>query len=168
MTIDTKSAPRRDVSFRSFDDILADLDRISEGLDAGTAVTTGNWTVGEITDHCAKFLRFACDGFEGKAPAPLRFIFRALFFKKAIGPDPLPSGFKLPKQASSLLPREGVDNREGIDELRKQLKRVLAGKEMNQPSPVFGPVTHDQWMIVQTKHCAMHLSFIHPEGLAPA
>jgi len=157
--VDTKATPHRDLSFGSFEDVLAELDRIEAAVNSGTANSSGNWSVGE---NCAKFLGFACDGFPSLAPAPLRFIFRALYFKKAMGPDPIPPGFKLPRQASYLLPTPGITDREGIDELRKQLKRVIAGKEMTAKSPVFGTVTHDQWHAIQRKHCALHLGFIHP------
>ncbi len=160
--VNTKAAPHRDLHFDSFEDILTDLETIENAVNAGTATTTGNWTIGENCDHCAKFLACACDGFGKLAPAPLRFVFRALFFKKAMGDDPIPAGFKLPKQASILLPTPGITDAEGIGELRKQLKRVIAGKEMTARSPVFGTVTHDQWHIIQRKHCALHLGFIQP------
>lgn len=160
MIVNTKTAPRRTLAFTTFEDILAEIDRIQSALDSGTAAHTGNWTVGEICDHCAKFIGFACDGFGSLAPAPLRFVFRLLFYKKAMGPDPMPSGFKLPKQASALLPEPSIPDQEGLDNLRKEVKRVIAGKEMTHPSPVFGKMTHEKWVLIQTKHCAMHMGFI--------
>lgn len=160
MTVDTKTAPHRELRFETFEEILAELDRVDAAVRDSRAATTGNWSVGEIADHCAKFLRFACDGFPSRAPAPVRWIARALLFKKALGPEPFPTGFKLPKQAAALLPDPGIPDADGIDALRKELKRVLAGKTMDHPSPLMGPLTHDQWIVLQCKHCAMHMGFI--------
>jgi hypothetical protein len=161
MPVDTRTAPRRELRFQSFEDILADIERVQSAVDAGRASTTGNWSVGENADHCARFIRAACDGFESKAPGVVRLIARALYFKKAMGDDPIPPGFKLPRQASALMPEAGISDSEGLDHLRKEVKRVLAGKEMTHPSPLFGPLSHRQWVIVQCKHCALHLSYIH-------
>jgi len=168
MTINTKTAPRRSLALKTFPEVLTELDRIQAALDAHTTTTTGNWSIGQNCDHCAKFIGFACDGFEGKAPAPVRFIFRTLYFKKVLGPDPMPAGFKLPKAASSLLPTDGISDAEGLENLRKEIKRVIAGKEMTHPSPIFGSITHDQWLNIQTKHCSMHLGFIdYPKTSTP-
>ena len=167
MPVDTKAAPHRTLAFDSFDDIIADLNHIEAGITNGTAIHSGNWTIGQITDHCARFLAAACDGFDKLAPAPVRWIARAVFYKKAVGPDPMPRGFKLPKSAIALHPEPRISDAEGIDRLRKELKRVLAGKPMNQPSALFGKLSHQEWDIIQRKHCAMHMGFIHPEGLDP-
>lgn len=161
MPIDTRHAHRRELRFGSFEEILAEVDRIGAGVEGGAATTTGNWSIGENAEHCARFIRFACDGFEGLAPGPVRFVARLLILKSALGEKPLKAGFQLPKAASSMLPIPGIPDRDGLDELRKQLKRVLAGKEMSAVSPLLGPLTHAQWTILQCKHCALHLSFIH-------
>lgn len=160
MAVNTKAAPHRTLAFASFEDILAEVDRIESAGDA--ASTTGNWSIGENCDHCAKFIRCACDGFDSLAPAPVRFIFRLMYKKKAFGDQPIPAGFKLPEKASALLPTPGITDAEGLGELRKELKRVIAGKEMTAASPLFGSLTHEQWLIIQRKHCALHLGFIQP------
>jgi hypothetical protein len=160
MTVDTKTAPHRALRFASMADVLDEAERIEAALRDGTATHTGNWSIGEIGDHCAKFIAAACDGFGARAPAIVRLVLRAMYYKKAMGPDPMPTGFKLPKQAASLRPDDGITDAEGLDHLRKELKRVLAGKEMTHPSPIFGPLSHDQWVTIQTKHCAMHMGFI--------
>lgn len=161
MSIDTRRARRRELRFGSFDEILAEVERIGAAVENGTATTTGNWSIGENAEHCARFIRYACDGFEGLAPGAVRFIARLLILKSALGEKPLKPGFQLPKDASSMLPTPGIPDAEGLGELRKQLKRVLAGKEMTAISPLLGPLTHEQWTILQCKHCALHLSFIH-------
>ena len=161
--VDTKAVQRRDLRFGDFEQVNADLDRLEAALDAGTLTHTGNWTPGENFDHLAKFLRFALDGFSSKAPAPVRWIARMMFKKKATSSEePIPAGFKLPKQASVLLPEPGVEDREGLQRLRTQVARILSGEQMTHPSPLFGSLTHEEWLTLQRKHMALHLSFLHP------
>jgi hypothetical protein len=134
-------------------------------MDAGTLAHTGNWTPGQIFEHTGKFLGFAMDGFPTSAPEPVRWISILMFKKKAVGTeDPIPAGFKLPKAASVMLPRDDVTDREGLEMLRANVDRVLGGEQMTHPSPIFGKLTHEEWLTIQRKHVALHLSFLHPDG----
>ncbi|MEQ8843520.1 MAG: DUF1569 domain-containing protein [Phycisphaerales bacterium] len=161
--VDTKTAERRDLQFKDFTDVEADLDLLEQAMQAGTLTSTGNWSPGENFDHLAKFLEFAYDGFPSKAPPPVRWIARMMFKNKATHTEePFPAGFKLPKQASALLPREGVTDQEGLAYLRSQVSRVLQGEQMTQPSPLLGQLTPEEWVTLQRKHMALHLSFLHP------
>lgn len=163
--VDTKTAERRDLRFHDFHEVVADLDRLEAAMDAGTLASTGNWSPGENFDHLAKFLQFAFDGFPSKAPPPVRWIARMMFKNKATHTEePFPAGFKLPKQASALLPRDGVTDRQGLDYLRQQIARILDGEKMTQPSPLLGQLTHEEWLTLQRKHMALHLSFLRPGG----
>ncbi|MFI4882205.1 MAG: DUF1569 domain-containing protein [Phycisphaerales bacterium JB064] len=161
--VDTKTATRRDLRFASFDEVAADLDRLEAAMNTGTLAATGNWTPGQVFDHLAKFLQFAYDGFPSKAPPPVRWIARMMLKKKAANSeDPIPSGFKLPKQASALLPREDMSDQQGLEYLRSQVARVQNGEKMTQPSPLLGRLTPEEWVTLQRKHMALHLSFLDP------
>ncbi len=169
ITVDTKTAPRRELKYASFEEIAADLDRLEAALDAGTLGHTGNWTPGQVFEHTGKFLGFALDGFTSKAPAPVRWITILMYKKKATQTDdPIPAGFKLPKAASVMLPRDDVTDREGLELLRTNVNRVLGGEKMSHPSPIFGKLTHEEWLTIQRKHVALHLSFLHPDGAPKA
>ena len=160
MTVDTKNAPRRTLTFASIDDLDRDLQQIQSAIDAGTVGHTGNWTPGQICEHCAKFVRFAIDGFPSHAPGFVRFFARMFLLKKAVGPEPLEPGFQLPKQAAVMLPGNAISDATGVAELRKEIQRLRDGAQMTAKSPLLGPLTHDQWLVLQLKHCAMHLSFV--------
>ncbi len=162
--VDTKTAPRRTLRYSSFDEVSADLDRLEAALDAGTLAARGNWTPGQNFEHVGKFLGFSLDGFPSKAPAPVRWIAQMMYKKKATRTDePIPAGFKLPKAASALLPREDVSDRDGLGLLRANIARVVGGEKLTQPSPIFGTLTHEEWVTIQLKHMALHLSFLHPD-----
>ncbi|MFI4917462.1 MAG: DUF1569 domain-containing protein [Phycisphaerales bacterium JB060] len=163
IAIDTKAARRRDLHFSSFEEVSAELDRLESSLDAGTIATTGNWTPGQVFEHLGKFLKFAYDGFPTKAPPPVRWIGRLMLKRKATQTEePIPSGFKLPRQASALLPEEDIADRDGLAFLREQIARVQRGETMTQTSPLLGRLTHEEWITLQRKHMALHLSFLDP------
>ena len=163
--VDTKEARRRDLRFATFEEAAGDLDRLEAAMDAGTLTHTGNWTPGEVFDHLAKFLEFSLDGFPTRAPLPVRWIARMMLKTKAThSEEPLPAGFTLPKQASAIMPESGIADRAGLDRLRVQVDRVLGGEAMIQTSPLLGQLAHDEWLTLQRKHFALHLSFLHPGG----
>lgn len=158
--INTKTAPRRDVHFRTIEDVAADLDRVESAPAAGTLTTTGNWTPGQICEHVAILMECAVDGFPSKAPAPIRWLITALYKKKALSGKPMPAGFKIPNQAAFLRPGDQTSDADGIARLRRIIGRVHAGERFTHPSPVFGKLTHDQWVTLQSGHAGMHMSFL--------
>lgn len=163
--VDTKTAPRRPLKFDSFEEIAADLDKIEAAMDAGTLATSGNWTAGQNFEHMAKFLGFALDGFPTMAPLPVRWMAQLMFKNKAIRTDePIPAGFKLPKGASYLLPSDDIGDREGLEMLRTNVQRVIDAEKMTHLSPIFGKLSHEDWLRIQRKHMSLHLSFLHPKG----
>ncbi len=160
-TIDTKTVQRRDVSYKCFGCISSDLDAIQRAQDAGTLRVTGNWTPGQVLWHCGKFMECALDGFPSVAPAPVRWIATMLFKKKAVGSEQgFPPGFKLPRQASFLIPGDGTTFEEGMEFLRQQVERAQGGEKFTAMSPLLGKLTHEEWEVLQRKHCALHLSFL--------
>ena len=65
MTVDTKKvAQRREVHYDSYDDLLADAER----LVSGDVQTVGNWTLGQIFKHLAQTLNSSIDGTNMKFP----------------------------------------------------------------------------------------------------
>ncbi|MEN0020654.1 MAG: DUF1569 domain-containing protein [Planctomycetota bacterium] len=165
MPIDTKTAARRELFVTSVDELAGELDGLEAAMTSGSLTHTGNWTPGQIFDHCGKFMAFSYDGFPSKAPAPIRFVARLFFKKDAVNSDkPFPPGFKLPKQASALLPSDAISDADGLAVLRAQVVRWQAGERFEQMSPLLGPLTHDEWQTLHLKHCSMHMSFLHPGG----
>ncbi|MEO1007578.1 MAG: DUF1569 domain-containing protein [Planctomycetota bacterium] len=162
-SVDTKSAPKRSLQFASLDEVSADLDGLEAAMHAGGLEHTGNWTPGQIFDHLARFFIGALDGFDRSAPAPVRFIARMLLKDRATASDePFPAGFKLPKSASALFPQPGISDADGLEKLRLQIARVEGGERMEHPSPLIGKLEHEEWLIMQLKHCALHLGFVRP------
>lgn len=166
--VNTKTAPHRTVTLHSLDDLKTEVSNIEHALAKRDLVVHGNWTAGQICRHIGKFIGFSIDGFDGSAPWFARIVIQLFFKKKALGNAPMPRGIQLPKSAASMLPEPTISDAEGIASLRAQIARLDAGERMTQPSPIFGQLTHDQWLHVHLKHAAMHLGFVDfPQSSTP-
>lgn len=147
-------------SFRTLDELRAELDAVEGAERAGTLRATGGWSPGQILEHCGKLMRFSFDGFgEACAPWILRVVGSTLF-KPRLGKGQMKPGIKLPKSAAVLLPRDSVPFDEGMGLIRSQLARVAAGETMTEDSPVLGKMTHEQWVLLHLDHCRMHMGFL--------
>lgn len=164
MAVDTRKAERRPLGFSSLADLEADLDFLERAHAEGRLRHSGNWTPGQVFQHCAIFMRCALDGFADRPPLLVCLIARLLFKRRAISGAPAIAGFRLPKKASFLLPDDDVSTARGLDDLRGVIGRVNAGERFTVPSPIFGRLTHEQWLRLQLGHCALHLGFLHRDG----
>ena len=102
----------------------------------------------------------ALDGFPNKLPAPIRFVAKLLWKKKALSGETPPAGFRT---VSFLEPSGSTGFDEGMAALREKLARVDGGERFTHPSALFGALTHEEWVRMQVGHCRLHLSFLHPE-----
>lgn len=161
--IDTKKAERRTLKFASIGDLRSDLAAIEAAHSAGTLRFTGNWTPGEIIDHLANLWEFSLDGFPAEINPPffvklfcypMRFLFTN---GKTLSP-----GYQLPKQAARIMPRPNCPFDQALARMRRLIDRVDAGERLTKPSPVFGKLSHDQWLRLHFGHCQLHLGFLHP------
>jgi len=147
-------------SIFSIEELKAELDKIESAHQAGTLTTAGGWTVGQNLEHCAKFIGFTFDGFDGKAPLPIRLIGVLVLKRMMKNPNSqMKPGIKLPKKAASMLPADEVSIEDGLTHLRAQIARIDAGEQMLQDSPLLGKMTHELWTLVHLNHCRMHFGF---------
>lgn len=162
--VDTRKAPRRELSFHCTGCLKEDLARIESSHRRGTLVTTGNWSAGEILDHVAKSWEFALDGFppEARVALPMRLIAR-LMKRRFTSGRTLPAGFQAGRHAQYMMPVPGTEFDAGMARLRRVLDRLDAGEEMQRESPAFGRLTHEEWMRLHLAHAQLHLGFIDPK-----
>jgi len=153
----TKNWNPRD--YRTLDDLGSEIDRIEAAAHAGTLEVTGNWSPGQILQHTAKIFDGALDGFEARAPLPIRLVGRFVF-KPKLGKSNMKPGIKLPKKAVSVLPADAVSTEEGIRHMRGVLGRIQGGEKMLHDSPVLGKMTHEQWVLMHLDHCRLHFGFL--------
>jgi hypothetical protein len=156
----TKDGLWTPATFRTLDELHAELDAIEAAHLSGTLHTSGKWSAGQILEHCGKLMGFSFDGFGGAcAPWYIR-VLGSTFFKPRLGKSQMKPGIKLPASAAMLLPRDDVPFEDGMGLIRSQLARIDAGEQMTQDSPVLGKMTHEQWVLLHLDHCRMHLGFL--------
>ena len=157
MTVNTKAVVgRRTLRFESLDDISADLSQ----LEGKRLKALGNWSVGQILAHLAVPMNGAIDGLKFVAPWYVRLMARV--FKRKFLTGTMPPGFKLPKEMESELIPKATGVEEGFAILRGAIQRLKTETD-RKPSPVFGPLTIEEWNQMNCRHCELHLSFIVPE-----
>jgi hypothetical protein len=152
-----KVTGRRELHFNKLADIQAD----AENLASHPCKQLGNWTLGFTLYHLAGGMKLAVDGAKFKVPLYIRVF--ALLIKKRVLNQPMKPGFQLPKNAAEeLIPKRLVSTEEGLNELCETIRR-MGSEPQRHPSPIFGPMTHQEWDQLQCRHAELHLSFFVPE-----
>ena len=155
--IDTKKVTdRRRLSFRSLDDIQADV----EALDGAAVRTTGNWTAAQIVQHVTDVITLSVDGFGFRLALPLRVLGRLL--RSQALRRPMRPGFNVPAAMRARLPSDQLPFEQAVASFCQAIGRAES-ERMTVASPFLGPMTHEQWVQLHCRHAEMHLSFVHPE-----
>ncbi len=153
----TGNHERRELSFTSLADAVADAQRLA----AGEVRTTGNHSFGQILEHLAITLDMA----SGKTKGPKFPWFMRLampFLKKGILNNPLEPGFSLPRNAETFFwPDKEFDVQAALAHLEEAVDHFQT-KGPLAVHPVFGKATTEQIVRLNVNHCALHLSFVHP------
>lgn len=157
MTVVTKKVVgRRKLRFASYGDLSAELDRLA----AAPLRQLGNWSLGQNCRHLAVSMNNSIDGYNFRASWAVR-ILAPLLFKARILNKGMSPGFKFPASAAKQLTPAAVDDATGVAELRAAIARQE--RETHRvPSPIFGPLTNDEWTKLHLRHAEMHLSFVEP------
>ena len=154
-----KVSDRRQLSFASMADILADVEKLDAAEKEGKEISaSGNWSPAQIIEHVMFFVDGSMDGFDFKAPLPLRIL--GLIGRSFILNKPMKPGIKLPRKMSMVLPHPKSIWFDAVSHARKAILRVEAGKYMDQPSPLLGTMSHEDWVKLHCRHAEMHFSFI--------
>ncbi len=155
--IDTKKVTdRRRLSFRSLDDIQADV----EALDGAAVRTTGNWTAAQIVQHVTDVITLSVDGFGFKVALPLRVLGRLLRSRALT--KPMRPGFHVPEAMRARLPSDQLAFEQAVASLRQAIGRTRS-ERMTKASPLLGAMTHEDWVNLHCRHAEMHFSFMHAD-----
>ena len=157
VSVDTgKATTRRKLKFDSVEQVLADVDRLVDVERDGRLDHVGNWALGQALGHLASWAEYAYTGYPMKPPFFIRWILRSR--KQAFLHEPMRAGVKIPGIAGGTLATEPVP----VDEAVGRYKRVMARLKSEAPSlvhPIFGTLTHDEWIAINLRHAELHLGF---------
>jgi len=152
---------RRELDFRSFDEIIADVERLrTNGYDKA-----GAWDLAQCCGHLSAWMNFAVDGVP-KAPPPIRLMLWML--RHTVGKKALRSIITTRKMKTGAptfnqtVPTAGADADEAVQGLKQSIVRFRGHPGEYRPSPLFGELTREQATQLQLVHCAHHLSFLVP------
>jgi len=158
MSINTKTAPRRELHFESMQDILDD----AQAATAGPHETTGNWSSGQIITHVGELIDVSLHGTDAKMPLPLRVMGRVL--RPWLLTRPINPGLKIPKgMRPRFTPPQDVPLDRAMQRFGALCEEAKQPGSMTHPSPLLGRITHDQWVQMHCRHAELHFSFIQPE-----
>ena len=150
--INTKKVTgRRQVSYASLDEFLADAERLANKEEVRTL---GNWSQGQIYEHLARALDTSIDGVDISFPAPARWLMTLLMKKKFLYKE-LPAGFKV---SGKVVPDETTVE-QGLNSLRQAVERQKADST-RVPHPGFGKLSLDEWEAFNLRHAELHMSFL--------
>jgi hypothetical protein len=157
MPVDTaKVEGRREVEYRSIEEVIADAERLS----SGPLKTLGNWSAGQIFRHLATAYNGSIDGFKSTFPWFIRMM--AGLFKKKLLSGAMPPGLRVPPKFAQEVMPEPTATEEGLAELRAAVARLQ--REPNRAKhPVFGELTKEEWNQIHLNHAKLHMSFLVPQ-----
>jgi hypothetical protein len=160
--IDTKKVKdRRQLRFDSVDKAIRDAQSLADAERRGAFRSTGNWTLGQALGHVAFWARAPFDGYPlaPRMPLVLRLIIplmKGRFLNKG-----LPAGARIPGIPGGTFGIDPMESDRGLAEMRTAFER-LAQQAPTIPNPVFGPLSHEDWVKLNLRHAELHHSFFHP------
>jgi hypothetical protein len=161
VTVNTaKVKGRRSLHFNSFDEIVAEAERLA----AGRTVQLGNWSLGQILKHLAAVMHASIDGMTYQPPWFVRWTMRVVgqLITRYVLAHGMWAGFQLPRPlAREVVAADGTTTEEGLAALRAAVRRLKTDPRRDGISP-FGRLTPEQWDRIQLRHAELHLSFIVP------
>jgi len=144
---------RRELDFRDFDALLADIQRLHEqGYEKA-----GQWNLGQICKHLSITMEMSLEGFPFKGP---------WLFRKVIGPFVKPRFFRSRKikpglpAPPTMVAEPDSDEGQAIEQLKQITTRVREHRGEFQPHPFFEYLSPEQWLQLHLIHAAHHLSFL--------
>jgi hypothetical protein len=157
----TSEPQRRTLRFNTVDDALAETIRLAAAEREGRLAQAGTWSLGQTLGHLATWANFPFDGYPPavRPPLPIRLIAR-LLRNRIINKGMLP-GMKLRGIPGGTLGLDPLPTDEGLTRFTDAFER-LRRTSPTIVNPVFGPLTHEQWVQLNLRHAELHLGFLAP------
>ena len=154
---------RRQLRFETVDDALAEAERLVAAEGAGRLDRAGNWALGQTLGHLATWANFAFDGYppQIRAPLPVRVILRMA--RGRILSKGMMAGVKIRGVPEGTVGLELLEPDEGLRRFRAAMER-LRSTAPKTDNPVFGPLTHDEWVKLNLRHAELHLGHLVPRA----
>lgn len=143
---------RRNREYKSFDELLADAERLS----TGDVKSLGNWTPGQFLQHLANAFNGSIDGFPAVFPWFIRALARP--FTKRPLEGAMPVGLKMPAKLAKAVMPEPTPTEVGLANLRTAVLRLRQDSH-RAPHPALGEIATEKWDAIHLQHASLHMSF---------
>lgn len=146
---------RRTLRFEALPDVVKE----ARALLAGGYLRAGTWNLGQVSTHLATVITMSLDGFPWYLWWPLYWLPRWFALGSILRREAFTRTVSAPK---FLMPPDVMEDVEGVARLESAVGRFVAHTGELHPSPIFGPLTPEQWREVHLWHCEHHFSFLIP------
>ena len=161
MPSNTPPGGRRVLHFDRLDEVTADVRKLVEADHRQSLRQAGSWTFGQTLGHLASWVNYGYDGVPVKIPFFVPWIMRPL--KRFVLNRPMKPGARIPRVPGGTLAIEVISTEAAIPQFFEAFDR-LAKSRPTQPSPLFGPMSHEEWIKLHLRHSELHLSFLIPDA----
>jgi hypothetical protein len=152
-------AEYRKLHFASLDECMAEVRRVVAADGKGTLRALGNWTPGQIMAHLAAWIEYGYTGYPiGRPPFFVRWILRWRLPKMLRGN--MPRGVRIPGVKDGTVGMDDQPTAEAGQRLLGALKRLQDREEARFDSPAFGPMSHDERILLNLRHAELHLGYV--------
>jgi hypothetical protein len=148
---------RRELEFQSFDEALAEVDRLL----TGRYQRRGNWDLAQTCDHLAYSFEGSVRGFDFGVPRMVQMLIGQYALRYVLRNRRAPFRPRVPRR---LEPPSGKDPQACALRLKNSISEFESHAGELAPHPFFGKITRDQWRQIHLFHCAHHLAFLHPHA----
>lgn len=157
---------RRELSFETFDEVIADVRQLELGYERA-----GQWTLAQACDHLERFMRCSMEGFPVRGlPRPITAVMRRAMLSERALNRPMRAGVRTPKFLAPA-PDTVTDSAERRQKDHQAVERFVAmtrrvkyfGGEW-YPSPLLGQLPPGMWRLLHLRHASHHLGFLVPRG----
>lgn len=154
---------RRRLDFRSWDALLADVDRLARaGYDRA-----GRWSLAQALDHVGAGLRVALTGSSRRMPWLMRRSARAVAMPIMRRWRWIPAGIPAPWWWQPQVPPD-ADDATAVARFRDEVAAFLAHAGPYHPHPAFDRIDRDAYADLMLIHASHHLGFLVPRDAREA
>jgi hypothetical protein len=151
------AAERRKLAFQDLDQLVAELQRLCQH----GYRPAGQWSLSQICDHLAIFVRGSLSEFKTLLPWPIRFFVGKPLLRKILRNRSMHPGTRVP---AVLLPGKPRDDAAAVADLVQLLRQFRDHRGPLRANPLFGELSPEQWTQLHLIHAAHHLSFLLANG----
>jgi hypothetical protein len=152
---------RRKLRFENVEAAISDAIQLAASERSGGLRATGNWTLGQALGHVAFWASAPYDGYPDMRRPPWLMRLLMPLMKRHILNKGMPAGIRVPGTPTGTFGTDVMETDQGLVALQNSLTR-LAAQAPADDNPVFGSMTHEDWLKLNLRHAELHLSFFHP------